>query len=131
MTSRQSHILAVVSTKIVSVMIKITILDSSFWSNGTSSPGKSRQQELSTPTTFKWTYVACAVKSAWFQGFYHSVMNCSNYFKYYQLLSQVLPGGYGNHEEFSEFREKKSSSYHASVLSLWQMNVDTQEVERN
>ena len=75
-TSRQSHILAVVSTKIVSVMIKITILDSSFWSNGTSSPGKSRQQELSTPTTFKWTYVACAVKSAWFQGFYHSAMNC-------------------------------------------------------
>ena len=42
-TSRQSHILAVVSTKIVSVMIKITFLDSSFWSNGTSSPSSAAQ----------------------------------------------------------------------------------------
>lgn len=28
---------------------------------------------------------------------------------------------YGNHEEFSEFGEKKSSSYHAAAAILWQI----------
>ena len=91
---------------------------------------RTRQQELSTPTTFKWTYVACAVKSYWFQGFYHFVMNFSNYSKSssYHAANGDLVVNHWTQEKMAAHVKIKSPVLYQFLAALVRRAIIEQEI---